>query len=93
MTPIHSSRLFTYVGKMFIAEMSDLPRPIMGEIRTDDNTFKTALHIRSEKTQKLETFVLKTLIKDSEGDLEVVVLEAMNPELRKMGIEVHLLND
>lgn len=89
--PTHSSDLFTYSKGKFIAEISDLPRPVMASIY--DDAIDLGINIKSGITGEVRSFRIKDEKRDAEGDLEVIVMEPLDLNLRRRGVEVHLLND
>ena len=89
---IHSSAHFTHcAGKIWAAEISQLPRPVMRQVYPD--ACDLGLDIRSERTGKVETFRIKDEIRNTEGETEVWVLEPLRLSLRALGVEIHIIND
>lgn len=89
--PIHTSDFFTVHGKSLITEISDLPRPVMGQIYTD--ACDLGFFVKSERTGKIEGFRMREEKRDVDGDIQVWILEPVNFTLRNKGVEVHVLND
>lgn len=90
--PIHTSTHFDHCGnKIWVAEASELPRPMCGEVYRD--ACDLGFRVRSDRTGKIEYFRLKEEKRDAEGDVTVWIFEPADRRLREMGVEFHVLND